>query len=682
MKKKILGLISLLGASAVASMCVIPHVNYNENLTGTYISNNKIENKYSSLYSTSQTTIEFEHSEDFVNFEELEKIPAGTILYSTPEAFELDGRIFPGTYIRDISKYVTFTYNEQALNDLSSEAKDVWERADTCYLIEKDIYCSDPFSAFTTKGYGKYSVVDLAYPGNSIPSSDYDILGDNTSDVKLVPGSIYMANRQDVGDFKNVSIINDETKLILAGYNEVSSYSVFTPTTIQTISEMCSSLGGSLVGDVIAIKEFVKDIQAPSIDGTNNFVVNVNNMLSKEEILSHITAVDDTDGLVDVVIDSSTYDPANRKVGDYTMNVSASDKAGNKTTAVITIKVVDIDKPTISGTSSYTVEYDAPVSLDTIKGALTVSDNYDTGLELQVIQDNYTGHEREVGAHTITFKAVDSSKNESDVYTVTVNVQDTKKPVISAPGKITVPTNTLLTLEELKAKINITDGLDGPITEYEIVGYENYQANYKTVGNYTITINVKDANNNPATATIIITTEDKIAPEIWFDDYFIILGLGEQLTDEQIREYASKVLGISVESIAEVSGEWNTSELGTYQVSVKTVSGEAYSFRLFVDEQPYQEVVELDWWDRIWKGLSVALGIEDGYRADGFIDWFTDIPERFSLCWDIWTTGSYIKRTGSLPESSKTQQELYQENVISEVAFKNTIQIENYIIEF
>lgn len=44
----------------------------------------------------------------------------------------------------------------------------------------------------------------------------------------------------------------------------------------------------------------------------------------------------------------------------------------------------------IEGTNSYTVEYDEPVSLDTIKSALVVSDNYDDGLSLQLIQDNYT----------------------------------------------------------------------------------------------------------------------------------------------------------------------------------------------------------------------------------------------------------------------------------------------------
>lgn len=539
--KKILGLLGLLSASAVASMCVIPHVDYNENVAKT----NQVFKSNSQVYSSNTPFLTGTNA----------NLGGGSItLSSSPSSFN----VWDENYNYDYGEY----YSLEGLP------------------FAGIVFISDEV------GYSIKCLGNTSFDPASGIENDYTVYAEGAYEV-VNYGEI-------VGDLKGLS-----------------GQWLYIPNKDDFYLHFSKAMDDYAFSAAIASNWEVGDIQAPSIDGQNYFIVNVNNMLSKEEILSNISAVDDTDGIVEVVIDSTDYDPLNRKVGDYTMNVSASDKAGNKTTAVITIKVVDIDKPVISGTNSYTVEYDAPVSLDTIKGALTVSDNYDTGLELQLIQDNYTGHEREVGVHTITFKSVDSSKNESDVYTVTVNVRDTKKPVISAPGTINVPTNKLFTLDELKAKISVSDGLDGPITEYEIVGYENYQANYKTVGTYTINITAKDKNNNTATAIIKIITSDSSAPDIWFNDHFIILGQGEQLTDEMIKEYASKALGIDVEDIVEVVGDYDTNEVGNYDLTIKTVDGNEYVFKLNVDESTIPnddfEWPELETWQWVVSGAAGVL---------------------------------------------------------------------------
>ena len=367
------------------------------------------------------------------------------------------------------------------------------------------------------------------------------------------------------------------------------------------------------------------DLQEPSISGTNNFVVNVNNMLSIDEILSHVTAIDETDGIVDVQVDSTDYEASNKVLGEYYINVYAVDKAGNRATAKLTVHVVDIDKPVISGTSSYSVEYDNPITLETIKGALSISDNYDNSLQLELISDGYTGHEKEVGDHTITFRTTDTSGNQSDVFTVTVTVKDTKKPVITAPGTITVPTNTLLTLEELKSKIIISDGLDGAITNYTLTGYENYQKNYQVVGNYQINVSCKDANNNTASATITIVTEDKITPNIYFDDYFIMLPEGQSLSKEQIISMASKVLGINAESIIEVSGEYDVNTAGTYAVQLKTITNDVYTFNISVSAN-YENVDQyrdLEWYEYIYVWFTIFFNMNKEYHTSSFWDFAT-----------------------------------------------------------
>ncbi len=471
----------------------------------------------------------------------------------------------------------------------------------------------------------------------------------------------------------------------------------------------------NLMGSEIVVYEPVfKDGIKPTITGTNNFIVNVNNMLSKEEILSHITARDETDGPVPVVIESSTYNPSNKKTGDYEMVVSASDKAGNKTSVTIKVKVVDIDKPVINGTTSYTRSYDNPISIEDIKAGasdkagnktsvtikvkvvdidkpvingttsytrsydnpisiedikagLSVSDNYDSGLQLELIQDNYSSNTNKVGVHTVTFKAKDSSNNESDVCTVSITVEDKIKPVeliqdnyssntnkvgvhtvtfkakdssnnesdvctvsitvedkikpvISGPTTIKVPSNKVLNKEEFKKKYTINDGLDGEITLVDgmITGFDTYLQNFKKVGNYKVTINSSDKNGNLASLEVTIKVEDKIDPEIWFDDYFIVLEEGQSLTPEQIKEYASKVLGVSLDAITEVTGEYDTNVAGTYKLSVKTVDGKEHVINLSVTEKVVENTREMKWYEYIYEWFLILFNIEPEYKTDSF----------------------------------------------------------------
>lgn len=62
-----------------------------------------------------------------------------------------------------------------------------------------------------------------------------------------------------------------------------------------------------------------------------------------------------------------------------------------------------------------------------------------------------------------------------------------------------------------------------------------------------------------------------------------------------------------------------------------TITGESYSFSLFVDAQRQPEILNLNIWDRIWKVFSVLFGVEDGYKATGFFDWFAGFGENIPI---------------------------------------------------
>ena len=99
------------------------------------------------------------------------------------------------------------------------------------------------------------------------------------------------------------------------------------------------------------------DRTAPVINGTTHISINVDNQPSLEEILSYVYALDETDGYVPVVVDSSTYVPGVMELGDYEINISASDSEGNTNTSVITAHRYDCTGPVINGTDYYELNY-------------------------------------------------------------------------------------------------------------------------------------------------------------------------------------------------------------------------------------------------------------------------------------------------------------------------------------
>ena len=620
--------------------------------------------------------------------------------------------------------------------------------------------------------------------------------------------ALYLSEAVDVTNFINVTNNSKVESLVSSGqkiYYVKQTLNNFSVTGQMGVMYYVSTTSFTDVSQVTG------DSQRPSISGTNNIIVNVDDMLSKSEILSHISAYDETDGEVDVVFESCDYDPDERVIGEYDAVVSATDRSGNKATANIVIHVVDVTAPVSSGgtsnttatyrekisleqiksmvqfkdnydsevevrvvednysdnytelgghvvileaedssgnvseeygitinvtdpfepvingpdsidaktshlmteeeilanfsatdekdpnvkltlenysnyasqynaeipststvvtvvatdasgnraekfvmidvsddiaptfedgTLSYDRSYDDKLSLDDIKGALTFNDNWSGDLTLQVVEDTYSANYNNVGDYKVVINAKDKSGNISENVTVTINVFDHTKPIISAPGTIDAGNNTMVTLEEIKQKISVTDGLDGAITDFTIEGYEAYQESYKVVGQYSLTVKASDKSGNQVTFEITINVEDRIAPEIYFDDYFIILDEGQELTAEQIKSMVSQVLNIEESEIKEIKGEYDTAVAGTYNLEVKTMSNEVYNFKLSVNANYDDETIyrDLAWYEYIYIWFSIFFNFQDGYETESFWDFST----RCSYISEVYSSGKMI----------------------------------------
>ncbi len=340
--------------------------------------------------------------------------------------------------------------------------------------------------------------------------------------------------------------------------------------------------------DYLYIKEATlmsADFVAPEIGGTVHLSVNVDSQPSVEEILSHVKAIDETDGEVPVTLVSSTYEPGVMEVGDYIIKVSAKDSASNTSTSDITVHRYDSTIPVITGKDSYDLNYNHDITLQKVLDALTITDNVDSNLKLEVVSDTFTGHEHELGNYQIVVRTKDLSNNYSVNKTIPLSVKNKGTAVITAPAEITVTISQPLTLDQLKERISVEDGYDGTITDYKITGFDDYEAKSGVVGTNTITISYTNSGNNTATATITIKKVDDKAPGIYFDSgYYVILPQGQEFTLEQFKAHVAKVLMVTPEEIESVEGEYDTNTAGKYTMKVKLASGTTETFNVAVGD--------------------------------------------------------------------------------------------------
>ncbi len=336
---------------------------------------------------------------------------------------------------------------------------------------------------------------------------------------------------------------------------------------------------------VIKAKYGDGDYLAPVIGGTVNLSVNVDNQPSLEEILSHVQAIDETDGEVPITVTSSTYTPGEMKVGEYYINLSATDAAGNTGTGEITLSRFDSTSPSIEGQDSYTLNYDHDITLQKILNNLTTSDNVDENLPLEVVSDTFSGNEHKLGNYQVVVRTKDLSDNYSANKTINLTIQNKGYSVITAPKEITVPISSPITLDTFKSYVNVTDGCDGEITNYKIDGFDDYTKTSRTVGTNKVKISHVNSGANLTEAEVVLKKVDDLLPTIKFDSgYFVILAPGETFTIDQFKTQAAKILHVDVADIIDVKGEYDTATEGEYIMTLSLADETTQEFTVYVGE--------------------------------------------------------------------------------------------------
>lgn len=403
-------------------------------------------------------------------------------------------------------------------------------------MTDQEPACGDD-SWFADGGYLKYIRVFLA--DTMVIDVDY---------APACPEGCY-PDLASVDDTK--TIVLDE-ELVLQGSDALEKY------VIDTISESFS---------------YLIDLQAPSLEGSNTFTVNVDSLLSQDEILSHVVATDDTDSSPEIVVESSTYTQA-KQIGTFYIYVHAVDDAGNVSpTYPLTINVVDSTNPTMSATTK-TVGNNEVLSQAQLLALFTATDNYYSSSELtiEIITDSYTSKSKIPGTYEVIAKATDPSGNYSTKST-NVTVTDATAPTIIATNK-TAGNNAKLSDAELKALFTYNDDVTGTSAlKFEYTS-DNYSANYNKLGTYQVTAKVTDEAGNYSTATSTITVIDKTAPTITATNKTAVYNT--LLSEDELKALFTYSDDISTNDNITLTITANTytenyNKLGTYQVTAKVV---------------------------------------------------------------------------------------------------------------
>ncbi len=190
------------------------------------------------------------------------------------------------------------------------------------------------------------------------------------------------------------------------------------------------------------------------------------------------------------------------------------------------ILIADLYPPVIDNDFNglFIVDVDNAVSVETIKSHLTAVDETDGDVTNRIVieSDDYTQNKDVLGFYDVVFSVSDLSDNKSYL-TITVNVRDLTKPVITGVSAFSSKISSPMKESLVRVNVYANDNYDGKITEAIELIEDNFTPNKHKVGSFTIIYQVTDSSGNISDPfTVTITSKDDIPPVITGDNNFSV----------------------------------------------------------------------------------------------------------------------------------------------------------------
>ena len=215
--------------------------------------------------------------------------------------------------------------------------------------------------------------------------------------------------------------------------------------------------------------------------------------------------------------------------GSHVVTYDVVDSSGNAAVQVTrTVEVVDTGIPVITllGSSPVTVEAGGSY----VDAGATALDDVDGDITGSIVVGGVPVDTATLGSYVVTYDVVDSSGNAAVQVTRTVDVVDTRPPVITLLGSspVTVEAGSAATSD---AGATAFDDVDGDITGSIVVG--GLPVDTATLGSYVVTYDVEDSSGNAAVqVTRTVNVVDTTPPVITLNgDPVVTVEAGSVYTD-------------------------------------------------------------------------------------------------------------------------------------------------------
>ncbi len=274
------------------------------------------------------------------------------------------------------------------------------------------------------------------------------------------------------------------------------------------------------------------------------------------------TAATASDNCAGATIASSHVSGQQFPIGTTTVTYTATDAAGNITTASFTVTVNDTEKPVINGLpTNITVSNDAGVCGAKVNWtAATASDNC---AGATIASSHVSGQQFPIGTTTVTYTATDAAGNITTAsFTVTVN--DTEKPVINGlPANITVANDASVCGANVSwTAPTVSDNCGGASIASSHVSGTQFP-----VGTTAVTYTATDASGNQVSASFTVTVTDNEAPKAKCQPVTITLVNGiATVTAAVVNNGSTDNCGIASLSLSKTS--FTCAEIGSNTVTL------------------------------------------------------------------------------------------------------------------
>tara|TARA_R110002050_G_scaffold293172_5_gene449311 strand:+ start:5763 stop:19085 length:13323 start_codon:yes stop_codon:yes gene_type:complete len=265
--------------------------------------------------------------------------------------------------------------------------------------------------------------------------------------------------------------------------------------------------------------------------------------------------------------------------GLETVILTVTDQAGNASTSVSMVTVIDTISPTLS-TQNISVYLDANGAASITAADVDNGTSDNCTLQSTTISKSSFGCS-DLGPNTIVFTATDQAGNASNT-NLTVTVIDTVSPTISTKAYTAyLDASGSVTIEV----IDVSSGTSNACS-IDTVFLDKYTFNCSDVGLNTVTVTAQATGGSASnTATAAVTIVDTISPVVNTQSLIVYLNSAGQgsITTTQVNNGSTDACGIS--SYALSQSNFNCSHLGSNTVilSVTDVNGNTGTNTAIID---------------------------------------------------------------------------------------------------